>query len=102
MSALDHAETGGHGSGASDGRLRCSLCNAVGKDEAHRLLESQLAAGDAAFLESLCDPLVWILILLPYADIGILSIRRVFDLLARPPFFKGRADKECLALRREH
>src|ERR1700728_3100723 len=102
VSALDQAPACRDRCCAHQRSLWSVVGNSVGKDEAYRFFNTQLAVADATFFHALSDPLVWALVFLPGAQIGMLAVQRARNLFVGAAFFKCRTHIKCRTFCRQH
>ena len=102
MIALYHPATRCDWSGGGNFHLWRSLADTLAENEAHGFFHADGAGAEAAIVESLRNPLVWALVLLPYADIRLVGAWSFGNLLAGSTLLKCRAYIESVALRGQH
>src|SRR5438093_13318805 len=83
MIALDHAASSSNRSGGGDFHLTSSFGNTCGEDKAHCFFHSDGSSGDASIVKALLNPLIRTFTFLPHADVTLLNLRSVCDLLTR-------------------
>ena len=100
VGVLHAPTTSGDRRPADDLQARRGRREAVAEDEAHRLLDADASAREAAIAQALRDALVRILVLFPGPDVGGSRKRSARHLLARAILLERRTDDEGLTLDR--
>src|SRR5437762_3919368 len=102
MIALYHPATRCDRSSGGNFHLRRRLPDTLAENEAHGFFHAEGGGTESTIFQSFCHSLVWALVLLPYADIRLVSAGSFGNLLAGSTLLKCRAYVESVALRGQH